>query len=153
MTTKDAALLYQRAGFKPPAEIAAPSAEHIRNTRRKLVDGIEFRSTLEADCYQLLKSWEAAGAIRNLELQPKFLLQPGFRRGGPVDGEWVRAITYKADFRFERLHASDGWEIVVVEAKGFRTQAYMLRRKLFLCKFPGVRFEEWTREKLRELSR
>ncbi len=157
VTSKEAALLYQRAGFSPPPSIAAPSVEHIRNTRRKVLDGIEFRSTLEADCYTLLTSWQAAGLIRRLELQPKFLLQPAFRRGGPTDGETVRAIKYTADFAFDRVPRAgyEGRDVerVVVEAKGFRTQAYELRRKLFLCRFPDVVYEIWTREKLRELSR
>lgn len=110
-----------------------------------MVDGISFRSTLEADCYQLLKSWRDAGAINNLELQPKFLLQCGFRRGGPVDGEWVRPITYRADFAFEI-----GQQEYVVEAKGFRTQPYILRRKLFLGRYPDLRFLEWTRDNVGE---
>lgn len=146
MTTKQAAELYARIGRTPPPEITAPSAEYIRNTRRKLVDGIPFRSTLEADAYQILKSWRDAGEITHLELQPKFLLQPGFRRRGPVDGEWVRAITYKADFGYQRNGVRH-----VIEAKGFRTEAYRLRRKLFLGKHSTVVFEEWTRETMRGL--
>ena len=49
--------------------------EFTAATRRKIVDGIPFRSTLEANTYQLLKSWESASAIRNLKLQPRFVLQ------------------------------------------------------------------------------
>ena len=159
MTTKEAAGLYQRAGKPVPADLSQTPAEHVRNTRRKVVDGIEFRSTLEADCYQLLKAWQAAGAIRNLELQPKFLLQPAFRIDHTLDfsrGHSVRAITYKADFRFQRQRIREGsvlpTETVVIEAKGFRTQAFELRRKMFLAKFPNIIYEIWTEDKLKEMN-
>ena len=155
MTTKQAAELYARAGRVPPPSIAAPAPEFVRNTRRKVIDGIEFRSTLEADAYQIIKSWRDAGAIRNLELQPKFVLQSAFRRGAPVDGENVRAIKYTADFQFERAVIGEAveWQMTVIEAKGHRTQPYELRRRMFLAKFPHMRYEIWDREKIRSLSR
>lgn len=144
MTTKQAAELYVRAGRMPPADIAAPSAEHIRNTRRKAVDGIPFRSTLEANAYQVLKSWRRAGAIAELQLQPRFVLQPRFF--SLSTGTTIRAMTYRADFSYTQ----DG-QLHVIEAKGFRTEAYRMRRKLFLAKYPDAVFEEWTQETLRDL--
>lgn len=145
MNSRQACELYARAGRTPPPEIAAPSAEYIRNTRRKEIGGIVFRSSLEADAYQLLKVWQAAGVISELELQPKFLLQPKFIHA--ATGEKVRAITYKADFSYRK---ADGGR-VVLEIKGFRTQPYMLRRKMFLAKYQHLIFEEWTRETMRGL--
>ncbi len=144
LTTKEAAMLYARRGLAPPHELAAPSTEHIRNTRRKTVDNIQFRSTLEADAYQILKSWQRAGAITNLELQPRFLLQPKFRH----EGKTIRAMHYTADFRFVR-----NFRTVVLECKGFRTQPYMQRRKQFLFRYPEVIFEEWRREDVAKWSK
>lgn len=144
MKATEAAALYARLGRTPPPDIAAPSAEHVRNTRRKEVDGIPFRSTLEADAYQILKSWQRAGVISNLELQPRFLLQPKFRH----EGKTIRAMHYRPDFRYTRAGAT-----FVVEVKGFRTEPYRMRRKQFLFRYPQLIFMEWTRQTLRDLSR
>lgn len=144
MNTKQAIALYSRLGLAPPPDIL-PSAEYIQNTRRKEVQGIQFRSTLEAEAWLVLQAWQQCGAITGLELQPKFLLQPRFIH--QATGEKVRAMTYKADFSYRR---EDG-ERVVVEAKGFRTEPYKMRRKLFLMKFQHLVFEEWTRETMRGL--
>src|SRR5580658_9044416 len=75
----EAAELYRRAGRVPPPEIPGLCAEKVVNTRRKAVDGIMFRSTLEARCYQLLRLWEQAGEIAGLQMQPLFVLQPAMR--------------------------------------------------------------------------
>lgn len=142
MTSKDAAQLYKQAGFTAPPGIATPSAEKVRNTKRKVVNGIVFRSTLEADVYQLLSLWERAGHISGLVCQPRFLLQAKMRRAGKA----VRAIEYVADFQFVRAG-----ETVVIDAKGWRMDVYRIKRKMFLSLYPDLKFEEWTRETLRGL--
>ncbi len=144
LKASEAAVLYARLGIQPPPDIAAPSAEYVRNTRRKEVDGIAFRSTLEADAYQILKSWQRAGAITNLELQPRFLLQPKFRH----EGKTIRAMHYTADFRFVR-----NFRTVVLEVKGFRLETYRMRRKQFLFRYPEVVFEEWRKEDVARWSK
>lgn len=140
--------LCEQAGAPLPPGMHAGNFEKVKNSRRKLIDGIEFRSTLEADCYVLLKSWERAGAIRNLVCQPKYLLQPKMR----LNGKTQRAITYVADFQYERmlclppeLHG----KTFVIDAKGYRMEVYRLKVKLFRAKFPHLKFEEWTRETLK----
>lgn len=145
MTTREAASLYQRTGQPVPADLAAPAPEKVRNTRRKIVDGIEFRSTLEAEAYQLLRTWEKAGAITYLKLQPKFVLQPKMRRFGQT----IRAITYTPDFS-----CTLGWSgrPVVVDAKGYRMEVYKLKRKLFMQRYPDTAFWEWTRADVKELQ-
>lgn len=142
MKYRDLYQIYERMNQPVPADIAAPSAEYIRNTKRKIVEGHEFRSTLEADAYQLLKSWERAGHISELILQPKFLLQPRFLRHGVS----IRGMYYTADFQFVRDE-----QTVVIEAKGYRTDAFLLRKKLFLKKYPELVYEIWTRETLKAM--
>ena len=139
MTTKQAAELHVRAGFKPPPDISTPDASKY-NARRKSVDGQGFASTGEAQAYQILKSWEACGVIRDLKLQPAFVLQPAFK--GPHGN--YRAIRYVADFSFMR----DG-KLHVVDFKGFQTPVYKIKRKMFLALHPEIVFQEWTRETLR----
>ena len=149
MTAREAAALYTRAGHQPPPEIAAPAIEKVRNTKRKVVDGIEFRSTLEANVYQLLKLWEQAGAIEALQVQPIFVLQP--KQPG------MRAITYRADFSYMRNTAALGFvrcmKRVVIDAKGYRMEVYRIKAKLFRARYPDIQFQEWTRETLKLMER
>lgn len=142
MTPKQFVELCARANAPVPAEYAKPSAEHVRNTRRKEVDGIAFRSTLEATVYQLLALWEKAGAISELKLQPRFIVQDKFKR----DGQTIRSMRYTADFQFQR----DG-KTIICEAKGHKTQPYLMRRKMFLSRYQDLVHEEWTRETLKAL--
>jgi hypothetical protein len=147
MKARDAAELWRRAGFRPPPDIDEPRFEKIAGTIRKKVDGIEFRSTLESRCYQLFNLWQQSGEIRNLELQPKFVLQPKMRR----DGKALREITYTADFRFDRKFAGE-WKPVVVDSKGFRTEVYRIKAKMFRALYPQFEFQEWDRERLKRES-
>jgi hypothetical protein len=148
MKTSDAGRLYANLGIKPPAEIAAPASEYIQGTTRKQVDGVVFRSTLEARIYQLLCLWRDAGIISGLEVQPKYLLAPKVTHfEGNKLKRPIGALTYRPDFRFER----DGRQ-VVIEAKGYQTEAYRIREKLFRAKYPAIDFQVWTKETLKEKS-
>jgi len=146
VTTKDSETLYRNLGRPAPAGIAAPDASKY-NARKKVIDGYTFDSTGEARAYRLLKSWEACGAVRNLELQPVYVLQPAMR----IDGKTQRAIKYVPDFRFQR-GCGEGSETVVVDFKGMRTPAYRLKAKMFRALYPDVHFEEWDRARLKELG-
>jgi hypothetical protein len=141
MTVKQAEELCARAGAAPPPGSSRELREKVKGTIRKTVDGIEFRSTLEANVYQLLRLWQLAGWISDLRIQPMFVLQQPMRR----EGKAVRAITYKADFSFLR----DG-KRVVIDAKGYRMEVYRIKRKMLLAAHPEIVFEEWTRETLKQ---
>lgn len=102
--------------------------------KKTVVDGIKFDSRLEAEHYASLKLLERAGVIQNLTLQPRFLLQEGFK----YQGHKERKIEYVADFQYEQ----DG-RIIVEDTKGFKTDIYKLKRKLFLYKYGDkVEFRE-----------
>jgi hypothetical protein len=82
-----------------------------------------------------LQAMQRAGLISNLQEQVKFVLIPSQR--GP-DGKVIeRQVTYTADFVY--LDA-DGNQ-VVEDSKGFRTQQYVVRRKLMLW-VHGIRVME-----------
>jgi hypothetical protein len=154
LTAQQARELYARAGATPPAELGKV-AEHIRGTVRKEIDGHQFRSSLEARAYQILKQWEAAGVIRNLVLQPRFVVQDKFRTPA---GEAIREMGYTADFQFDRPISLFGvqWfshETVVVEAKGHRTQPFEMRRKMFLKRYPELKYEIWDKAKVWDMER
>lgn len=98
------------------------------------VDGIQFDSKKEARRYLELKAMEAAGEIKNLRRQFKFLLIPSQR----IDGKVVeREVSYVADFTY---YDKDG-SFIVEDTKGFRTPDYILKRKMMLF-FLGIRIRE-----------
>lgn len=157
MSPGDVAQLYRNQGREVPAEFRVPdmirqcvpqgeSAPRREKYGRikKTVDGIVFDSTVEAEAWRILKLWEAAGAITELEVQPEFQLEPGFM----VDGKKVRAIKYRADFLFVK----DGRK-TVVDVKGVRTAAFNIKAKMFKARFPELVFEIWDRARVKELSR
>jgi hypothetical protein len=103
-------------------------AWHKYKAKKTTVDGITFDSKREARRYQELKLLEQAGTICELELQPRFTLQRAFKDN---EGNHIRAITYKADFQY----IEDG-EIIVEDSKGFWTQVFKIKRKMFLFFYP-----------------
>lgn len=103
--------------------------------RKTKVDGIEFDSLKEARRYQELKLLVRGGAIKDLELQPVFELIPTQRH----EGKTVRKANYIADFKYTDIQRG----IVVVEdVKGFKTDVYKLKKKMFLYKYPQYEFKE-----------
>ena len=104
------------------------------HSKKVIIDGIKFDSKREGEYYQKLKILEKKGLIKDLELQKEYLLQDKF----VINGKTRRKITYRADFSYvstedDRLH--------VIDVKGFRTDLYKLKKKLFEYKY-GVEIEE-----------
>lgn len=103
-------------------------------TERLLPNGecIKFGSKKEAAYYDNLMALEKAGTVRNIKLQYQYLLKPAYTDA--YTGERFRAISYLADFVFERLE--DGkWREVVIDTKGggrrgTETKTFILKRKL-----------------------
>ena len=95
------------------------------NAKKTVVDGIEFDSIREAERYRELKLLERGKEIRNLVLQPRFLLQDKF-----VDkhGKTHRKIEYVADF----LYIDKDDKAIVEDVKGVLTDVYKIKKKLFL---------------------
>lgn len=103
-------------------------------TERLLPNGevIKFGSKKEAAYFDNLKAMEASGAVRNIKLQYQYLIKPAYTDG--ETGERFRAISYLADFVFERLEEG-AWKEVVVDTKGggrkgTKTKDFIIKRKL-----------------------
>ena len=106
----------------------------VRNVTPLLLDGIQFKSKLEAYCYERLK---ASGIPFRYE-QDSFILVDAFSfpndswELGKIKGvkafkkanPTIRAITYKPDF----TNLEQNW---VIECKGMMTDAFPIRWKLF----------------------
>lgn len=86
-----------------------------------------FDSIAESRRYKELKLLERAGKISNLKLQPRYLLQEGFKKNGKT----YRKIEYIADFRY-----IEGDKIVIEDVKGKETEAFKIKHKLFEYKYP-----------------
>lgn len=110
---------------------------HKYNARKTVVDGITFDSKAEAARYCELKLLERQGIIEDLRLQPRFRLQDGFTAS---DGKKIRPLDYVADFSY-----TDGAKKVVEDVKGVKTDAYKIKKKLFLKKYPEYVFYEVMR--------
>jgi hypothetical protein len=93
------------------------------NNTKKIVDGITFHSKKEAERYLELKLLAKSGKITNLRLQPKYQIIPKRIR---QDGTTTRAAHYTADFEY-----MENGKLVVEDVKGFKTDIYKLKKKLF----------------------
>jgi len=97
-------------------------------------DGFRFDSLAEAGRYQELRLLEQAGEISGLVVHPKYILQEAMT----VNGEKIRAITYSGDFQY---FDHNGMQ-VCEDVKGFRTKEFIIKRKLFIARYPAIRFVE-----------
>jgi hypothetical protein len=96
--------------------------------KMKAPDGQVFDSVKEYHRYGMLKLLERAGKISDLKRQVKYELIP------KQEGE--RACSYIADFTYYE----DG-KLVVEDCKGFRTDAYKIKKKLMLW-VHGIKIRE-----------
>lgn len=93
--------------------------------RKTDIDGITFASAAEARRYVQLKMLAAAGEIKDLGIQPEFVLQPSFKHGKRT----IRAITYRADFCYTEVATG---EAVVEDVKGMETEVFRIKAKMLL---------------------
>lgn len=105
------------------------------NNIRTIIDGIKFDSAGEADRYMELKILEKAGEIKGLERQIPFIISNSVQ----WEGKTLKAIKYVSDFRY---HDNNTGREVVEDFKGKRTALYILKRSLFVNRYP----EYWFRE-------
>ena len=103
--------------------------------KKVVVNGIKFDSKKEADRYNQLRILKNAGLIESLELQKTFELQPSFKKNGKT----YRKITYKADFYYYDNHLK---KYVVEDTKGFKTETYKVKKKMFEYKYPDLELVE-----------
>ena len=90
--------------------------------KKTQVDMYVFDSIAESKRYKELVLLERAGQIKNLKLQPKFELQPSYKKNNRT----IRAITYKADFSY-----LEDDKLVVEDVKGFVTKEFKIKEKMF----------------------
>ena len=94
------------------------------HNKKIAIDGIIFDSIKEGRRYQELKILENEAEISSLKTQPVFELQPSFKKNGKT----YKKIVYKADFIYfdNKLNKT-----IVEDVKGFKTEVYRLKKKMF----------------------
>jgi hypothetical protein len=101
------------------------------HAHRSIVDGVTFDSRKEGGRYAELKLLEKGKQIEQLILQPMYILQPKFDKGGIH----YRAITYTADFYYYDKALE---RYIVEDSKGFETQMFKMKRKMFEYRYPEL---------------
>lgn len=105
------------------------------NSRKiKTPDGT-FDSQKEYQRWCELKLLQRAGKISDLRRQVKYTLLPT-QRDSETGKVIEKELAYVADFVYQR-----GSETVVEDVKGFKTEAYRIKKKLMLW-FHGIRIVE-----------
>lgn len=113
-----------------PRVLAEPKkSPKYRNTKCEH-DGIKFDSLKERTHWLKLVERQAAGEIRDLQLQVRFELTPRKQRD---DGTWERASFYVADFVY--IEVASGKQIVedVKSPATRKNPAYVQKRKQMLA--------------------
>lgn len=108
-------------------------------SRKVIRDGMKFDSVKEYRRFEELSLLEKAGAICHLERQVKFVLIPAQyeeRKGTEKRKCIERECAYFADF----VYYQNG-EMVVEDTKGYKTEAYRIKRKLMLY-IHGIKIKE-----------
>ncbi|WP_213761960.1 DUF1064 domain-containing protein [Caballeronia sp. dw_19] len=120
-----------------PVALAAKKPAKYRNTKCEH-DGIKFDSQKERSRWFHLIQQQAAGIIRDLQLQVAFVLTERRQRD---DGTWERASKYVADFVY--IVVATGKQVVedVKSVATRKNRTYIQKRKLMLEKH-GITVKE-----------
>ena len=107
------------------------------HNKKVIYNGIKFDSKKERARYITLKQLEKAGIIKELELQPKFLLLDTIH----YKGKTYPKTYYKADFKYK---TRDGIEIIedVKSEITSKDKTYRLKIKMLLTKYHDIDFIE-----------
>jgi len=107
-----------------------------KSKKDRTVDGIIFMSIKEAQRYVELKKLQKEGKIKDLETQPRFILQTAFIDN---EGNKHRKIEYVADFRYYDKKLK---QTIVEDVKGMKTDIYKIKKKLLLYSYTEFFFRE-----------
>ena len=102
---------------------------------RKLLNGdlVTFDSKKEAKRFDELLLLAKQGIIKGLVLQPEFEIIPTVRHNGKT----LCKIKYIADFKYKQDDKT-----IIEDVKGFKTDIYNLKKRLFLLQNPDLEFIE-----------
>lgn len=102
--------------------------------KKVIVDNIKFDSKKESEEYLKLKYRQKIGEIKELKLQVPYELIPTYK----INNKTIRRTQYIADFTY--VSTKDN-KLHVVDTKGFKTDVYRLKKKMFEYQY-GIEIEE-----------
>ena len=103
--------------------------------KKVIINGIKFDSQKEGNHYLELKLLEKQGLIKDLRIQVRFELQQKYKKNNKT----IRAINYIADFvYFDKAKK----KMIIEDTKGFRTEVYKLKKKIFEYVYPDLEIKE-----------
>ena len=110
------------------------------------VDGVLFDSKKEAKRYQELKLLQAAGMIRDLKMQVKFVLIPSqYSKTEFTKGKKPKCIERECSYIADFVYFNEYGERIVEDVKGYRKAGayniFSIKRKMLLY-FHGIRVKE-----------
>ncbi len=94
------------------------------NAKRTEVDGIAFHSRKEARRYQELRLLEKAGQVKEIRLQPAFILHAFMANTGEV----TAIGAYRGDFEYCEWNGH-AWNLTFEDVKGYDTALSKWKRK------------------------
>lgn len=78
---------------------------------------------------------ERQGLIKDIRLQVKFELQAKYKKNNKT----IRAINYIADFTYFDVNKD---KTIIIDTKGYRTEVYKLKKKIFEYIYPDLEIKE-----------
>ena len=117
--------------------------------KKIVTDDGEFDSRKEYQRWCELKLLWRAGEITHLQRQKKFLLIPAqyeaieriSEKTGKKLKDGRRCLEQECSYVADFVYCLANGELVVEDAKGFRTEGYIIKRKLMMEKY-GIRISE-----------
>ena len=100
-----------------------------KTTRIVNKETITFDSLKEAKYFDKLYLELKAGLIQELQLQPEFDIIPQTKHNGKT----LCKIKYVADFSYKKDDKH-----YVIDVKGFKTDVYQIKKRLFLLNYPDA---------------
>lgn len=110
------------------------------NAVKTKIDGITFASKMEAARYGELKLLLKAGKIKDLVLQPTYILDEKLEK----NERKYRAVVYKADFKYYDVEKN---KEVIEDVKGHKTKVYKLKKRWFDRVYPDKTITEIEEER------
>lgn len=101
----------------------------------------KFQSIKEANRYSELLILEKAGEIYDLKCQVPYVVSDAVEWIG--ENKTLSKIKYILDFEYKiKSYRPKGFRVVVEDVKGAKLRIYILKRSLFLNRYPEIHFKE-----------
>jgi len=137
-TQADVDAINARRGAKLPAHLPPAKKRHKYGAESTSEGGHQFDSKKEARRYTELLVMQRSGLIRDLKLQPHFVLMvPRLKHGEQnINEAKIEGMAVVAEYRADFSYWQDGVYVVEdVKSAGTRTQVYALKRKMFEAQY------------------